>query len=136
MKPALNKYVRTFAEVNSMLASLPYFVRFQMLLVLEVCRGCEQMHKSALHALVVDALSNQLAHQVLSGACPAMQREDQGFLGVRVLHVSGHCFQDYPGCHMLAKELLVQGHLQICVKKINTTPQRLSFLQSYLLKSR
>lgn len=47
-----------------------------MLLMGEMRRGCEQMHKSTLHAFVVDALSDQLAHKVLPGARPAMQRED------------------------------------------------------------
>lgn len=47
-----------------------------MLLMGEMRCGCEQMHKPTLHAFVVDALSDQLAHKVLPGARPAMQRED------------------------------------------------------------
>lgn len=67
-----HKYVGTFAMKNSIIALHTYFVSVQMLLVGEMCCGCEQMHKPTLHAFVEDALSYQLAHKVLPGARPAM----------------------------------------------------------------
>lgn len=76
------------------------------------------MYKFTIHPIQIDALSNQAAYKVLPSACQAMQRQDQGFLGV--CHVASHSFQDYGGCQMLAKELFLQSLLQICVIKMTT----------------
>ena len=54
----------------------------------------EHMNKAAVHALFVNAVSDQLTNKVLPCARPSMQREHQRLLRVVVAHESVHRFQD------------------------------------------
>lgn len=60
--------------------------------VWEVKRGREHVDKLAVHSLLVNVLSDQLADKVLPCAGPSVQREHQGLLRVLVVHESVHRF--------------------------------------------
>lgn len=73
---------------------------------------CENMHKFAVHSLLVNVICNELTDVVLPRAGPAVQGEDQGLLGILIAHKAAHSPQDDAGCDVLSKQLAVQVVLQ------------------------
>lgn len=78
----------------------------------EVSCGSKQVHKFTFHSFLINTFCNQLADIIFPCAGPAMQREDEGLLGVFIVHEAGHSFEDNVGCYMLAKQLLLQRQFQ------------------------
>lgn len=73
---------------------------------------CENVHKFAVHPLLVNIICDELADIVLACAGPAVQRENQRLLGILVAHKAVHGLQDDAGCDVLSKQLVVQVFLQ------------------------
>lgn len=74
--------------------------------------GCENVHKLAVHSLLVNIICNELTGIVLPRAGPAVQREDQGLLWIVIAHEAIHSLQDDAGCDVLSEQLAVQVGLQ------------------------
>lgn len=68
----------------------------------------ENMHKLAVHSLLVNIICNKVTDIVLPCAGRAVQGENQGLLGIVVAHKAMHRIQDDARCDVLSKQLAVQ----------------------------
>lgn len=93
---------------------LHYLVLVNVSLVRKVCCRCKQMNEAARHPFLVNIFCYNLAHKVLPGPGPAVERQNQRFLWVHVVHEACDGFQDDLRRDMLPVQLCVEVILQTC----------------------
>lgn len=81
--------------------------------------GGEDVHKLAVHALLVDALRDERAGKVLACAGPAVQREHQRLLGVGVVHEAAHRLGNDVRRQVLPEQPATEVLLQTCPHNAN-----------------
>lgn len=89
-------------------SSPAHLVKLNLMIMREMKCGEEKVHKFTLQASFVEVLGDNLADEVLASACPAVQREGQGLLRVRVVDEASQGFQDHFFGQVLPKEFGVQ----------------------------